>query len=96
VLVFSPVFLRGYVMRLIQDVSTALPVMDLDMHCPLWLSGAPVIREDRWEAIGVVFQEQTTMAGGTITFGRALHLDLLRVARGAATGGRALVDHLRR
>lgn len=96
-LTFDPVFFRGYVMRLRRDESTGFPVMDLDMLCPRGLSGAPVISEDRREVIGVAFQEQTTtMYGSTVTFGRAHHLDLLRAARGAATSGRALADHLQR
>jgi hypothetical protein len=51
-------FLRGYVTRLARDEAER-PVIDLDMLCPPGLSGAPVIREDRREVIGVIFEEQT-------------------------------------
>jgi hypothetical protein len=70
-------------------------VIDLDMLCPPGLSGAPVIREDRREVIGVIFEEQTTtMYERTVIFGRAHHLDVLRSARAAVTGGRPLRGEL--
>jgi len=96
-LTFDPVFLRGYVTRLTKDERTRRPVIDLEMLCPPGLSGAPVIRENRREVIGVAFEEKTTiMHKYTVIFGRAHHLDVLRAARGAATAGRALADHLQR
>jgi hypothetical protein len=89
-------FLRGYVTRLARDEAER-PVIDLDMPCPPGLSGAPVIREDRRDVIGVIFEEQTTtMYERTVIFGRAHHLDVLRSACAAVTGGRPLVEHLRR
>jgi hypothetical protein len=89
-------FLRGYVTRLARDEAER-PVIDLDMPCPPGLSGAPVIREDRRDVIGVIFEEQaTTMYERTVIFGRAHHLDLLRSACAAVTGGRPLVEHLQR
>jgi Trypsin-like peptidase domain len=92
---FYPRFLRGYVTQLTVDESTKRPVMELEMLCPPGLSGAPVIREDRREVIGVVFDEHTTtMSDRTVIFGRAHHLDVLRAARGIATRGRALADYL--
>jgi hypothetical protein len=89
-------FLRGYVTRLARD-EVERPVIDLDLLCPPGLSGAPVIREDRREVIGVIFDEQTTtMYERTVIFGRAHHLDVLRSARSAVTGGRPLAEHLQR
>jgi hypothetical protein len=80
-------FLRGYVTRLARDEAER-PVIDLDMPCPPGLSGAPVIRDDRRDVIGVIFEEQTTtMYERTVIFGRAHHLDVLRSARAAVTGG---------
>jgi len=87
-------FLRGYVTRLARDEKER-PVIDLDMLCPPGLSGAPVIREDRRDVIGVIFEEQTTtMYERTVIFGRAHHLDVLRSARAAVTEGRSLIEHL--
>lgn len=55
---------------------------------PPGLSGAAVIRDDRREVIGVIFEEQTTtMYERTVIFGRAHHLDVLRSARATVTGG---------
>jgi hypothetical protein len=66
-------------------------VIDLDTLCPPGLSGAPVIREDRRDVIGVIIEEQTTtMYERTVIFGRAHHLDVLRSACAAVTGGRPL------
>jgi hypothetical protein len=80
-------FLRGYVTRLARDEAER-PVIDLDMLCPPGLSGAPVIREDRRDVIGVIFEEQiTTMYERTVIFGRAHHVDVLRSACAAVTGG---------
>ena len=63
-------------------------MINLDMLCPPGLSGAPVIREDRRDVIGVIFEEQaTTMYKRTVIFGRAHHLDVLRSACAAVTGG---------
>jgi Trypsin-like peptidase domain len=93
-LTFDPLFLRGYVARLKMDEPSGVPVMDLDMRCPRGLSGAPIIREDRTEVIGVVFQEHTTMYESTVTLGLAHHPDTLRTARSAATDCRGLNDHL--
>ena len=87
-------FLRGYVTRLARDENER-PVIDLDMLCPPGLSGAPVIREDRRDVIGVIFEEQTTtMYERTVIFGRAHHLDVLRSARAAVTEDRSLIEHL--
>jgi hypothetical protein len=55
---FDPVFLRGYVTRLTEDERTRRPVIDLEMLCPPGLSGAPVIRENRRDVIGVAFEEK--------------------------------------
>jgi hypothetical protein len=89
-------FLRGYVTRLARDEAEG-PVIDLDMLCPPGLSGAPVIGEDRRDVIGVIFEEQTTtMYERTVIFGRAHHVDVLRSACAAVTGGRPLVEHLQR
>jgi hypothetical protein len=80
-------FLRGYATRLARDEAER-PVIDLDMPCPPGLNGAPVIREDRRDVIGVIFEEQTTTMYERTIFGRAHHLDVLRSACAAVTGGR--------
>jgi hypothetical protein len=72
-------------------------VIDLDMLCPPGLSGAPVIREDRRDVIGVIFEEQTTtMYERTVIFGRAHHLDVFALGTRCRDRGRPLVEHLQR
>jgi hypothetical protein len=88
-------FFRGYVTRLAVDEEIGRPVMELDMHCPPGLSGAPVIREDRREVVGVVFGDKITEASGrALILGRALYLSDVGAARSTATGGKALADFL--
>jgi hypothetical protein len=56
--------------------------MQLDMLSPRGLSGAPVIREDLSEVVGVVVGDRIIeLAGESFRFGEALLLDALRSAR---------------
>jgi Trypsin-like peptidase domain len=91
---FSPVFLRGYVVQVVPNMN-GRPAMHLDMLSPRGLSGAPVIREDSSEVVGVVVGDRTIRLGDeSFRFGEALLLDALRDARSARTGHLPLAEHL--
>lgn len=93
---FSPVFLRGYVVQVVPNMN-GRPAMHLDMLSPRGLSGAPVIREDSSEVVGVVIGDRTIGLGGdSFRFGEALLLDALCSARSVATGHQSLAEHLMR
>ena len=83
---FSPVFLRGYVTQVVPNMN-GRPAMNLDMLSPRGLSGAPVIREDSSDVVGVVVGDRTIRLGKEpFRFCEALLLDGLRSARSPATG----------
>lgn len=93
---FSPVFLRGYVTQVVPNLN-ARPAMHLDMLSPPGLSGAPIIREDGRDVLGVLVGDRNTQLGGeSFRFGEALLLDALRSARSTATDHRPLAEHLER
>ena len=91
-----PVFLRGYVTQVVPNMN-GRPAMHLDMLSPRGLSGAPVIREDLSEVVGVVVWDRIIeLAGESFRFGEALLLGELRSARSPVTGRRPLAEHLTR
>jgi Trypsin-like peptidase domain len=93
---FSPVFLRGYVTQVVPNLK-ARPAMHLDMLSPPGLSGAPIIREDGRDVLGVLVGDRNIQLGGeSFRFGEALLLDALRSARSTATDHRPLAEHLER